>query len=261
MRESDVAHLLATSVAALALLTGGPAGAGPAGQDGKAAKPIEGAYVLSRWGDPAGTPVTRMVITAREGNGFSVRGSDQAWSGEGRVDGDKGYYNWVFATGERGKTTFTINPDGTLKGEVSGEVTPWTFHARRAKAEGAERSVPAPGPSKLYTDEEIRKPAKHDIDEVTGRDEALLGTPYLDVVPAGESSPRAKVFNALDIDDARIQDFRHSQVDFVIFLYWQVSPSYDICCMSATNDRSNDGLALTDPRRKVYGVRLIKRVK
>jgi hypothetical protein len=134
-----MAHLLVTSVAALALLTGGPGRAGLAEGDGKAAKSLEGAYVLSRWGDPAGTPVARMVITAREGNGFSVRGSDQAWSGEGRVDGDRGYYNWVFATGERGKATFTINPDGTLKGEVRGEIDPWTFLARRAKAEGAER--------------------------------------------------------------------------------------------------------------------------
>src|SRR5262245_25110872 len=105
----------------------------------------------------------------------------------------------------------------------------------------APQSAPAPGPSKLYTDEEIRKLAKHDIDKVTGKDEALLGTPCLDVVPAGESYPRAKVFKALNINDARIRDFRHSQVNFVIFLYWQVSPSYDICCMSATNDRSNYG--------------------
>ena len=121
--------------------------------------------------------------------------------------------------------------------------------------------APAPRPSKLYTDEEIRKLAKHDIDKVTGRDEALLGTPWLDVVPAGESHPRAEVFKVLGIDDARVRDFRHSEVDFVIFLYWQVSPSYDICCMSATKDRNNGGLALTDPQRKVYGIRLVKRVK
>src|SRR5438034_902904 len=125
----------------------------------------------------------------------------------------------------------------------------------------APQVVPPPRPSKLYTDEEIRKLAKHDIDKVTNRDEALLGTPWLDVVPAGESHPRAKVFKALGLDDTCVRDFRHSQADFVIFLYWQVSPSYDICCMSATNDRNNDGLALTDPQRKVYGIRLVKRVK
>jgi len=121
--------------------------------------------------------------------------------------------------------------------------------------------APPPRPSKLYTDEEIRRLAKHDIDKVTGRDDALLGTPCLDVVPAGESHPRAKVFKALGIDDARVRDFRHSQVDFVIFLYWQVSPSYEICCMTAANDRNNDELALTDPQRTVYGIRFVKRVK
>ena len=120
---------------------------------------------------------------------------------------------------------------------------------------------PPPGPAKLYTDEEIRKLAKHDIDKITGKDEQLLKTPYLDVVPAGESHPRAKVFKALNIDYARIRDFRHSQVDFVVFLYWQVSPSYDICCMTASNDRGNDKLELTDPQRKVYGIRLVKRTK
>src|SRR5262249_42914169 len=119
----------------------------------------------------------------------------------------------------------------------------------------------APGPAKLYTDEEIRKLAKHDIDKVTGKDEALLKTPYLDVVPAGESYPRAKVFKALNIDETRIRDFRHSEVDFVVFLYWQGSPCYDICCMTATNDRGNDRLDLTDPQRKVYGIRLVKRTK
>jgi hypothetical protein len=121
--------------------------------------------------------------------------------------------------------------------------------------------APPPRPSKLYTDEEIRKLAKYDIDKVTGRNVALLKTPWLDVVPAGESHPRAKVFKALGIDDARVRDFRHTGMNHVIFLYWQVSPSYDICCMSATNDPNNDGLALTDAQRKVYGIRLVKRVR
>lgn len=125
----------------------------------------------------------------------------------------------------------------------------------------APQSAPAPRPSKLYTDEEIRKLTKQDIDKVTGKVEALLQTPSLDVVPVGMSYPRAQVFKALHIDDARIRDFRHSQRDFVILLYWQVSQSYDIFCMSGTNDPSNEGLALTDPQRRVYGIRLVKRAK
>jgi hypothetical protein len=133
MRESGMAKLLATSLAALALLTGSSGGIGPPEGDCKSYQSIAGAYVLSGWGDPGGTPVTRMVITARDGNGFWVRGSGQAWSGEGRVDGRRGYYNWVFATGEKGKTTFTINPDGTLQGKVRGGIAPWTYVARRVR--------------------------------------------------------------------------------------------------------------------------------
>jgi hypothetical protein len=153
MRESGVEKLLTTSLAALALLTGCPGGADPAEGDGKASKSIEGTYVLSRkliegtyvlsrWGDPGATPITRMVITVRkgtgfsvrrEGTGFSVRGLDQAWSGEGRADGKGGYYDWVFVTGQTGNTTFTINPDGTLKGEVRGGIASWTYLARREK--------------------------------------------------------------------------------------------------------------------------------
>jgi hypothetical protein len=113
-----MAKLRATLLAALAVLIGSAGGAGQAGGDGAAPKSIEGTYVLSRWGDPGATSINRMVIMAREGDGFSVRGSNDAWSGEGRVDGTGGYYNWVFSTGETGKTTFTINPDGTLKGDV-----------------------------------------------------------------------------------------------------------------------------------------------
>ncbi len=119
----------------------------------------------------------------------------------------------------------------------------------------APRNDPALMLIGLYTDEEIRELAKFDIDKESG------DTPCLDVVPAGESYPRAKVFKTLNIDDARIRDFRHSGINFVDFLTWQVSPSYDICCMSANNDRENDGLEMTDPKRIVYGIRLVKRSK
>jgi hypothetical protein len=123
------------------------------------------------------------------------------------------------------------------------------------------QSKPGPGPARLYSDAEIRKLAKHDIDKETGGDKGLLGIPCLDVVPNGESYTRAKVFKALNLDDARLRDFRDFGKGNVVFLTWQVSPSYDICCMSATNDRENDGLTLTDPKRKVYGIRLLKRAK
>jgi hypothetical protein len=123
-------------------------------------------------------------------------------------------------------------------------------------------SVPVPQPTPaatgLYTDEEIRKLANFDIDK---EPDGTRSIPWLDVVPAGESYPREKVFKMLKIDDKRIRDFRHGGINSVNFLTWQVSPSFDICCMTATNDPRNDDLEMTDPKRKVYGIRLIKRHK
>jgi hypothetical protein len=115
--------------------------------------------------------------------------------------------------------------------------------------------------NELYTDEEIRKLAKFDIDRVSGGDRGIFGIPCLEVVPAGESYPRAKVFQTLNLNDTRLRDFRQSGIMAVVFLTWQVSPSYDICCMTAINDSGNDGLELTDPKRKVYGIRLLSRSK
>jgi hypothetical protein len=120
----------------------------------------------------------------------------------------------------------------------------------------------APTPAGLYKDEEIRKLAKFDIDEESkGGLWNFSRIPCLEVVPDGDSYPRAKVFKTLNFDDGRIRDFRQSGIDFVVFLTWQVSPSYDICCMTAINDPDNYGLQMTDPNRKVYGIRLIKRSK
>jgi hypothetical protein len=104
----------------------------------KTAKSIEGDYLLYRWEDQEGMPVRTMTITAGTGQDFSIRGLDEAWSGQGRIDGNHGYYHWAFATGEMGKSTFTINRDGTLKGEVRGEIVPWSYLARPS-AEGADQ--------------------------------------------------------------------------------------------------------------------------
>jgi hypothetical protein len=116
----------------------------------------------------------------------------------------------------------------------------------------------APIPKGLYTDDEIRKLADFDIDKESDNARALFDIRCLDVVPNGKSYPRAKVFKMLNLDDARLRGFWSSGFDFVDFLTWQVSPSYDICCMTAINDPENDDLELTDPKRKVYGIRLLK---
>ncbi|VTR97839.1 Uncharacterized protein OS=Leptospira interrogans serovar Manilae GN=CI00_07890 PE=4 SV=1 [Gemmata massiliana] len=114
-------------------------------------------------------------------------------------------------------------------------------------------------PTGLYSDEEIRKLAPFDLDKEAG----AFGLPFdvhvLDVVPEGESYPRERVFKTLGIDATRVRDFRKSGINFVVFLTWQVSPSYDISCMTATNDPENNELEMTDPKRLVYGIRLVKR--
>jgi hypothetical protein len=117
----------------------------------------------------------------------------------------------------------------------------------------------APLRTGLYTDTEIRNLAKFDIDKEAGPDRSILEIPCLDVVPNGETLPRGKVFKSLGIEDRRVRGFRSGAQNAVEFLTWQVSPSYDIVCMTATNDPDNKGLALTDPKRKVYGIRLVKR--
>jgi hypothetical protein len=100
--------------------------------------------------------------------------------------------------------------------------------------------------------------ATFDIDEEAGPD-AEQPTPCLDVVPSGQSRSRAEVFRALGLEDGRVRNYRHIPGFHVIILEWQVSPSYAISCMTAANDPDNAGLGLTDPQRKVYGVRLFKR--
>lgn len=118
-----------------------------------------------------------------------------------------------------------------------------------------------PPPTGLYTDVEIQKLAKYDIDKESGDGRGIFNVPALDLVPNGETRARSVVFRSLGLSDARIRDFRIDLFNKVIFLSWQVSPSYDICCMMAVGDPDNKGLEFTDPKRKVYGIRFVKRGK
>lgn len=110
--------------------------------------------------------------------------------------------------------------------------------------------------AKLYTDEQIRKLSPVEIGE-QGKLNYLriLDHPCLEVVPAGETQPRKQVFQKLGIEDSHLQDFRHWPCDKIEFLLWQVSPSYDICCMANFYPREDHD----NPERKVYGIRLLKR--
>ncbi len=122
---------------------------------------------------------------------------------------------------------------------------------------------PAPAPVKLYTDEEIRKLTKHDIDKESRGGLSFgvpnLDVPCLDVVPNGQSRSRAEVFKALNLNDKRLGGFSQATQERVTFISCQVSPAYDICCMS--DFKENRGLKAADPKRQVYGIRLLKREK
>jgi hypothetical protein len=106
--------------------------------------------------------------------------------------------------------------------------------------------------SRPYTDAEIEAAiANHAIETPDGFDSQ--GSVFL-VVPIGTSMPRGKVFDALGIKDSRIGNFYYYEAGHDVTMRWRVSPSYEIQCISATNDQENDGFDYVDSRRKVYGV-------
>ncbi len=108
----------------------------------------------------------------------------------------------------------------------------------------------------LHSDKLIQKLVEFDIAQ-TNANKTLLKIPCLDVVPAGETRTRAEVFAALGLKENMTTRFRHEPIGNVDFLSWQVSPSYDISLMSGKRSVENRDLELTDPKRKVYGVRLL----
>jgi hypothetical protein len=117
-------------------------------------------------------------------------------------------------------------------------------------------------PPGLHTDDEIRRLAPYDIDAATAAARSILDMPHLMVVPAGSIRPRVEVFRDLGLDEKRLRDFRASHEGRVVFLRWQVSPSYDVVCMTGDNDGGRiDGppLSYDHPARGVYGIRVVKR--
>ena len=53
------------------------------------------------------------------------------WQGRGVINGASGYYDWVFPDGKRGRTTFTIDADGNLLGQVRGAGIDWDYVGKR----------------------------------------------------------------------------------------------------------------------------------
>jgi len=99
---------------------------------------IAGIYSLSHWQYSDNKPVAQMAIIVWSKDTFLVRGvgekPDQVLIGMGGVDGREGYYEWKFADGKAGRTTFVVNADGTLKGHVLGSGLDWWYLARRAQS-------------------------------------------------------------------------------------------------------------------------------
>lgn len=94
---------------------------------------IEGRYNLYKDGHPEKGLITRMEIFGQKGNTFSVRGVQQDWGGQGKLNGMEGYYDWKFGNGKTGRTTFTVNTDGTIKGHVLGSGIDWVYIAKKSK--------------------------------------------------------------------------------------------------------------------------------
>ncbi|MDB4778026.1 M56 family metallopeptidase [bacterium] len=108
----------------------------------------------------------------------------------------------------------------------------------------------------LHSDELIQELVNFDIAQ-TNANKTLLEIPFLDVVPAGESKSRADVFDSLGLKENLTTRFRHDAKGHVNFLTWQISPSYDISLMAGNRSPENRDLELTDPKLKVYGVRIL----
>jgi hypothetical protein len=107
----------------------------------------------------------------------------------------------------------------------------------------------------LYTDAEVeRKWLNYDPSEPPN------GIPCLDCVPAGKAYARDRVFRDLGLDAKRLRPGSIHGIMAVEFVRWQISPSYDISCMTAINDPENNGISERDPRRKIYGIRIMKRL-
>lgn len=92
---------------------------------------IGGVYVLYEFGDQSEKPQGNMTITPWKGETFLIHGID--WAGYGKLQGQKGYYDWKFDDGRAGRTDFEVNKDGTLKGRVHGSGIDWVYLARRAQ--------------------------------------------------------------------------------------------------------------------------------
>jgi len=98
---------------------------------------ISGNYVLYREGDLFGKVAGYMMISEQYGNQFLISiayptgDPTMDWKGSGMVNGNKGYYDWVFTDGKKGRTTFRIEKSGNLHGMVRGSGINWDYVAQQ----------------------------------------------------------------------------------------------------------------------------------
>lgn len=106
---------------------------------------LVGTYALYKKEESGKAPISLMTIFAQHGSQFLVGntlatgGAAEDWEGRGQIDGDTGAYDWVFLDGKKGRTTFTVDADGNLCGEVRGAGIDWNYVGKRY--EGPVRSV------------------------------------------------------------------------------------------------------------------------
>ncbi len=82
------------------------------------AQNIEGTYNLYRSTDPSGAVIATMTISGQQDKTFVITG--KGWQGTGSITQGIGYYNWTFTNGTSGSTTISLNPDGSITGQVMG---------------------------------------------------------------------------------------------------------------------------------------------
>jgi hypothetical protein len=111
--------------------------------------------------------------------------------------------------------------------------------------------------TKPLTDDAVRKLAGFDLERELARGNDLLSIRILDVVPSGETRPRGAAFQKLGISDCNLSNYREEGINMVKLLKWNLSPSYDIVCMTGTMTQPH--LSMTDAKREVYGIRIVKK--
>jgi hypothetical protein len=90
--------------------------------------------------------VATMKIWGQVGSTFLVGAAKPTgrpeldWDGRGFIDGDRGYYDWTFRDGKKGRTTFFIDREGNLHGQVRGAGLDWNYIGRRVRE--AEKAPP-----------------------------------------------------------------------------------------------------------------------